>query len=92
VCPINVAEFYAGIDAQHRPVRDLFFASLHYWSISQRAAIQAGQWRYQFARQGVQLPTTDTLVAAVADEQQAIIITGNVKDYPMGVQLLPLTK
>jgi predicted nucleic acid-binding protein len=39
----------------------------------------------------VALATTDTLAASVAKEQQAIIVTNNLKDYPMsGLQLLPL--
>ncbi len=90
VCPINVTEFYAGVDPQHTGVWGNFFTALQYWLISREAAIQAGRWRYQFARRGIQLPTTDTLVAAVAQERQATVVTGNLRDYPMGVPLYPL--
>ena len=91
VCPVNVAEFYTGIPPAQRQVWDEFFDSLHYWEISHDAARQAGIWRYEFARQGITLSTTDSLIAAVAKEQQAVVVTNNVKDYPMQeIQLLPL--
>jgi len=38
------------------------------------------------------LSTTDTMIAAVAREYNAIIVTDNVKDYPQGdIQILPLS-
>jgi hypothetical protein len=60
------------------------------WGISRDAAIEEGIWRYQFARQSVALSSKDTLVAAAAKEQHAIVVTNIICDYPMaGVQLLP---
>lgn len=44
-------------------------------------ARQAGTWRYDFARDGVTLSTTDALVAATAEAHSATIVTGNLKDY-----------
>jgi len=42
--------------------------------------------------QGKILSTTDTLMAAVALDHQAILVTNNVKDYPMGqIQILPMS-
>ena len=41
-----------------------------------------------FARQGVQLAMTDSLVAAVANDVGATIVTTNIKDFPMGLPLL----
>jgi hypothetical protein len=50
----------------------------------------AGQWRYDFARQGVTLHIADALIAAVAMEEEASLITANLKDFPMsGLQVLP---
>lgn len=46
-------------------------------------AQQAGDWRYDFARRGVQLTTTDCLIAATAHAHHATVVTGNAKDYPM---------
>jgi tRNA(fMet)-specific endonuclease VapC len=91
VSPINVAEFYSGLAASQYPVWDEFFEPLLLWPISLAAAKQAGKFRYDFARRGVTLSTTDTLVAAVALEHRAVIVTSNVKDYPMDeVVLHPL--
>ena len=93
VCPINVAEFYAGIPPDQRPDWDTFFRALGYWHISREAARQAGSIRYDFARQGQPLSTADTLIAAVAQEKGAVIVTNNVKDFPMpGIRLRPLTR
>lgn len=91
VCAINVTEFYSGLLPAERAPWAQWFALLEYWHATQSAARQAGIWRYDFARRGIRLPTTDTMVAAVARERGAIIVTDNLKDYPMGgVQLLSL--
>jgi predicted nucleic acid-binding protein len=91
VSPINIAEFYSGLAASQWDVWDAFFEPLILWPISLSAAKQSGKFRYDFARTGITLSTTDTLVAAVALEYRASIVTSNVKDYPMReVTLLPL--
>jgi tRNA(fMet)-specific endonuclease VapC len=91
VCAINVAEFYAGLPAERRPVWDEFTRSLQYWEITLEASRQAGHFRHDFARKGVALSTTDTLVAAVALDYQAVLVTNNIKDYPMAqLQIRPL--
>ena len=91
VSPINVAEFYSGLAPSQQDVWDEFFEPLLLWPISLAAAKQAGRFRYDFARRGISLSTTDTLVAAVAREHRATIVTSNVKDYPMDdVVLHPL--
>src|SRR5947209_3052910 len=82
VSPINVAEFYTGLSPSQYVVWDELFEALILWPISLSAAKQAGRFRYDFARKGVSLSTTDTLVAAVAREQGASVVTNNVKDYP----------
>lgn len=83
VSPVGVAEFYAGLRPEERPEWDEFFGALPHWGISPHAARQAGIWRSEFRRRGIQLATTDVLTAAVALEQQAVVITRNVKDFPM---------
>ncbi len=91
VCAITVAEFYTGIPPETRTVWDEFMQSVTYWDISLNAAMKAGKDRYFFARQGISISTTDALIAAVAHEQDAILVTNNIKDYPMkDLILLPL--
>jgi predicted nucleic acid-binding protein len=91
VCAIQVAEFYRGIPPANRQRWDEFFEALAYWEISRAAATQAGVIRYDFDRTGIVLSLTDTLIAAVALERQATLVTNNLKHYPMkGIQLLAL--
>lgn len=92
VCGINVAEFYSGVLPGMSAEWDTFLQTLSYWQITRAAAARAGQDRYQFLRQGRTISTTDVLVAAVARQQGAVLITNNVKDYPMkDITLLPLS-
>jgi predicted nucleic acid-binding protein len=83
VCPINITEFFAGIPSEQRSQWDWFFASLTVWNISSEASLRAGYDRYDYGRRGHTLATTDALVAAVAREQRATILTDNPKDFPM---------
>jgi predicted nucleic acid-binding protein len=89
VCSVTVAEFATGLAPAQREEWQMFLAALPYWNITPEAAFQAGVWRYDFSRRGVQLSTTDALIAATAWQQQAIIITNNSRHYPMAeVRLL----
>jgi predicted nucleic acid-binding protein len=92
VCAINVAEFYTGvIPATEYPALDQFIRSLAYWEITFGTAVRAGRYRYDFLRTGQTLSTTDVLVAAVARERYATLVTSNRKLYPMtDVTLLSL--
>lgn len=83
VCAINITEFYAGILPGEEPAIDAFLEALTYWPISRTAATQAGIWRYNYARKGQILSTTDTLVAAAAHAASAVVLTDNIKHYPM---------
>lgn len=91
VCAIQFTEFYAGVAPEHPRVWDEFMASLAYWPIERSAAMHAAQYRYEFARRGRTMSTTDALIAAVAWERVAVLITDNIKDFPMSdILLLPL--
>jgi predicted nucleic acid-binding protein len=83
VCAITIAEFYAGIPPENRLLWDEFFASLTYWGITREAAAAAGVDRYELARKGLSITTADSLIAAVAKEQHAIVLTSNTKDFPI---------
>jgi predicted nucleic acid-binding protein len=90
-CAVTVAEFYAGLSSAEATNWEEFISSLTYWHMSPQAAMQAGQDRYWFARQGKTITAADGLIAATAREHQAALVTGNVKDYPMeDVILFPL--
>jgi predicted nucleic acid-binding protein len=83
VCSVSVAEFATGLGAEERPQWLEFLRTLLYWDISADAAWRAGVWRYDFARRGIQLATTDALIAATAWQRGATIMTNNARHYPM---------
>ena len=91
VCDIIVTEFFAGLPPKDRPTWERFFGTMHYWETSLEAARQAGLYRYQYARQGQTITSSDALIVAVSVDVQAIIVTGNVRHFPMpDIDLLPL--
>jgi predicted nucleic acid-binding protein len=83
VCAINVAEFFSGLPDPHRPVWNEFFASLIYWDIIEQSARIAGVYRYELSRTGHTLTATDALIAAVALQEHATLLTSNIKHYPI---------
>ena len=90
-CPINVVEIYAGLRSKEEVSTESFLASLGYFLITFTMARLAGQFKRDFAKKGVTLSVTDTLIAAVAIEHRIFLITDNTKDFPMKeLQLYPL--
>jgi predicted nucleic acid-binding protein len=90
-----ITEVFNGARPLERARVEQFFAALQFLPTTQTAAQQAGVWRYDFARRGTILSTTDSIIAAVAFEHGATVVTGNVKDYPMvaeGLAVLPLPR
>ncbi|MDI3339985.1 MAG: PIN domain-containing protein [Sphaerobacter sp.] len=90
VCAINVAEFYSRLPPGERTRWQRFFDTLEYWDIPLTAAILAGSDRYDFKRRGRSLSVADVLIAATARQHGAVVVTDNVRDYPMaGIEILP---
>ena len=94
-CDIVTAEVHAGLHPSERERGSELLASLRFLPTSPDAASQAGVWRYDHARRGRQLSTTDCLIAAIAREHQTTLVTGNITDYPMpdlNILSLPRTR
>lgn len=83
VCCINIAELYAGLSDKERTKAEKLTDSLNYYETSKDIAKMAGCYRFDFVRKGITLTTSDTIVAAIAISYGAILITANIKDYPM---------
>jgi predicted nucleic acid-binding protein len=82
-CDVVIAEVLAGLLPKDRVQGITFLEACEFLPTTFAMACQAGAWRYQYARSGVTLATTDTLIAAIAHGHQARIVTGNLDDYPM---------
>lgn len=82
-CAITVTEVYAGMRPREQAKTDSFIDSLLYYSVTKATAKHAGQLKYEWARKGVTLSTADTTIAAVALAHKLVLLTDNLKHYPM---------
>jgi hypothetical protein len=93
VCDVVVAEVHSGLRPQDREKAEKLLSACSFLSTEAEDARLAGVWRYEYARRGVTLSTTDVLVAATAHGHKASIVTGNKDDYPLDeVDILPLPR
>ncbi|MBI4304974.1 MAG: type II toxin-antitoxin system VapC family toxin [Chloroflexi bacterium] len=83
VCGVNIAELFAGIRPENRTLASGLIERLEYYEITPEAARTAGTFIYDFARRGRSLSTADALIAGVAMDRGAILVTANVRDFPM---------
>lgn len=83
VCSVVVAEFFAGLRPEERSRWEELVDALVFWNITREIAKQAGIYRYDYARRGRTLLTADALIAATAVAVEAVLVTDNVKDFPM---------
>jgi predicted nucleic acid-binding protein len=92
-CDVVIAEVYAGLLPAERQNGRTLLGSFRFLPGTARSARQAGVWRYDFRRQGLQLAATDCLIAAIAHAHGATLITGNIRHYPMPeLNLRPLPR
>jgi predicted nucleic acid-binding protein len=83
VCSVVVAEFKSGIPTSDHESWDELLHTLEYWDISYRAASRAGAYRYALARQGRAMLTPDALIAGLASDRGAVLVTNNANGFPM---------
>ncbi len=90
-CAVTISECVGGARPRERAGWREVFDSFTYWDIEPGDAAQSGTYRYDFAREGFQLKLGDTLIAAVARRVGAIVVTDNLRDFPMSdIQVIPL--
>jgi tRNA(fMet)-specific endonuclease VapC len=82
-CAVVVTEVYAGLRPFDVRKGDELLQSMRFLTSPPQIGRQAGRWRYEFARQGVQLSAPDCLIAATAHYHRATLITGNTRHFPM---------
>jgi predicted nucleic acid-binding protein len=90
-CAVTVGEIYAGMRPAEAPLTAQFFSTLVSVETSFNVARKAGELRYEWARKGITLSLTDTMIAATALPYNLTLITDNRKDFPMpGLNVHPL--
>jgi predicted nucleic acid-binding protein len=82
-CAVTVAEIYAGMRPKEAIITAELLDSLDYYETTASAAKLGGELLAAWAKKGLTLSLTDTLIAAVAMEYRLAIATDNVKDFPM---------
>ncbi len=82
-CPITITEIYCGMKPIEEPRTRALMESLSFLPITPRAAELAGLLKRQWIRKGHNLSLPDVMIAAVAIENRCVLVTENVKDFPM---------
>ncbi len=80
---VNLAETERGLRPKERRAADALFERLAFFVTTREAAIRAGRYQADQARRGRTIHTSDALVAGTARAHGAVILTHNVKDFPM---------
>ncbi|MEW6171794.1 MAG: PIN domain-containing protein, partial [Bacillota bacterium] len=76
-CPVTIAETFAGArESENKKVHE-FLSSLVFYPFTYESARLAGRWRYSYARKGIILSLSDTLIAALAVENRLALVTAN---------------
>ena len=83
VCAISIEEIWRGLRQGEEAGARRLFNGLRLAPLGVAQAIQAGNWRREFAEDGVTLHQADCLIAAAAGGIGATIATDNVDDFPM---------
>lgn len=83
LCAVTVTELYSGLSDKKRAIWENWLRALSYWHISYDVARRAGTYRKAASESGRTLSVSDSLLAALARENDATLLTSNIKDYPM---------
>ncbi|MDP3741526.1 MAG: PIN domain-containing protein [bacterium] len=82
-CPINLTEIYAGLREPEEETAEKLLNGLNFYALTWDIAKKAGILKNQWMKKGKTLSVPDVTIAAVAIANDLILITDNLKDYPM---------
>jgi predicted nucleic acid-binding protein len=92
ICPVVVAEIYAGAFAKEYSDIEQFFSFCHTLTIDSEIGKIAGLYANQFRKAYNKISLEDYLIAACAKKYQLCLWTNNAKHYPMqDIQLVKET-
>jgi len=81
--PINIVEVYTGMKNKEKTATDEFLNSLECYDITREIANLAGNLKREYSKKGITLSTSDVLIAATAIKKNLILVTNNVKHFPI---------
>jgi predicted nucleic acid-binding protein len=82
-CSVNVTEIYAGLRPGEEVKTERLLRSLKFYPVTWEIAKQAGVLLNVWRQQNRTLSLPDTTIAAVALANDLVLVTGNLKDFPM---------
>jgi len=82
-CAITITEVYAGVKPREEARTGRFLRSLKFYPVTFEVAEHAGRLLNAWRRKGRALPHSDVTIAAVAIANNLVLVTANVKDFPM---------
>ena len=83
VCAVNVEELVRGVRPGERLALGRLLNGLRLAPLGRREGELAGEWRRAFAEQGTTLSQADCLIAAAALGAGAMLVTDNIRHFPM---------
>ncbi len=86
-CCVNITELYRGLREKEKAGADKLISHLHYFEITPKIARTAGEYQNEYAKKGITLSLADVIIGTVAFANKAILLTANIKHYPMPVTL-----
>jgi hypothetical protein len=82
-CPITITEVYAGVRPREEARTERFLRSLKFYPVTFEVAEQAGSLQNAWRQKGRTLSLPDATIAAVAIANNLVMVTANIKDFPM---------
>jgi predicted nucleic acid-binding protein len=80
---VNVAEVERGIRPTERERATGLLGRLRFLDTPREAALKAGRYQAEFDRRGRTIHTADAIVAGTASHHGAIVLSDNIRDFPM---------
>jgi predicted nucleic acid-binding protein len=87
-CAINITEVYAGLRPGEEQSTRNFLESLELYPVTWPVAELAGLLKRDYGKKGKTLNLGDMIIAATAIHNGLVLLTDNVKDFPMKELLL----
>jgi predicted nucleic acid-binding protein len=80
---VNVAEVERGVRPKERKAVGELLDRLRFLETTREAAARAGRYQREYGQRGTTIHTADALVAGTARAHGAVLLTDNLRDFPM---------